>query len=250
MGFSEYKPPFDREGFVVVRQFLPPDQLQVLIANLDRYIRDIVPNLPDADAFYQDEFQPESLKQLQHMGQDAYFEQYRQHPCWVALAETLLDEPVRVQQPEWFNKPPGSGHLTPPHQDNFYFNLIPPNVVTLWLSLDRVDEENGCLRYVSQSHHRGIRPHGSTRIIGFSKAITDYSPQDADQEVAIRLEPGDLVAHHGNTIHRADANRSVDRNRRAFAMVCRGKSCRRDEGGYARYLQQLTDQHRQAGLQP
>ena len=64
----------------------------------------------------------------------------------------------------------------------------------------------------------------------------------------IRLQPGDVVAHHGETIHRAEPNRSAARFRRAFAMVFRGASCRRDEESFARYLIALKEQHRQLGL--
>jgi phytanoyl-CoA hydroxylase len=103
------------------------------------------------------------------------------------------------------------------------------------MALEKVDEENGCLRYVAGSHLKGIRTHAVTKILGFSQGITDYGPVDQAQEVTIRLEPGDVVAHHGNTIHRADPNRSETRHRRAFAMVCQGESCRRDEAAMARY---------------
>jgi len=85
-------------------------------------------------------------------------------------------------------------------------------------------------------------------VLGFSQGITDYSPDDQAREVAIHLQPGDVVAHHGNTIHRADANRSATRNRRAFAMVCKGMSCGRDEEAYTRYLAALKTQHEQMGL--
>ena len=30
------------------------------------------------------------------------------------------------------------------------------DVLTIWLALDPVDEQNGCLRYVAGSHRRGI----------------------------------------------------------------------------------------------
>jgi len=39
---------------------------------------------------------------------------------------------VQGDAPEWFNKPPATNHITPPHQDNYYFCLEPPNVVTIW----------------------------------------------------------------------------------------------------------------------
>src|SRR5690606_1003387 len=159
-----------------IREFLPPDELAELQANLDRYIKEVVPSLPSRDAFYQDRSRPETLKQLQHMGHDPYFVKYREHPRWQQLADELIGEPCEAKEPEWFNKPPGTEHPTPPHQDNFYFCLRPPNVATLWLALDHVDAENGCLRYVTGSHQRGIRLHLRTGILGFSQGITDYGP--------------------------------------------------------------------------
>ena len=248
MTYDQYKPAFDRDGFVVVRQFLTPGELTSLAKNLDRYIREVVPTLPDAEAFYQDKSRPETLKQLQHMGLDPFFHEYKRHPRWNALATALVGETVEVQDPEWFNKPPGTDHATPPHQDNYYFKLEPSNVATLWLALETVDEENGCLRYVPRSHLPETRPHGASQVLGFSQGITDYGSEDLVREVAIELEPGDLVAHHGQTIHRADANRSTSRTRRAFAMVCQGVSCRRNEAAIKRHQAVVKVQHDSMGL--
>jgi phytanoyl-CoA hydroxylase len=182
------------------------------------------------------------------MDLDPYFRAYVLHPTWRALARTLLGEETEVQAPEWFNKPPGQEAPTPPHQDNYYFNLKPPSVLTIWLALDPVDSDNGCLRYVPGSHRLGLRPHGRSNVLGFSQGITDYGPDDQAREVQIHLQPGDAVVHHGEMIHRAEPNRSRNRQRRAFAMVCRGVSCRRDDEGYARYEAALKTQHQQLGL--
>lgn len=239
---------FERDGFVVIRQLLPPHELAELALNLDRYIHEVVPHLPDADAFYEDRARPETLKQLQRMGQDEFFGAYANGPRWVSVAEGLLGEPAIAEQPEWFNKPPGTNHVTPPHQDNYYFCLAPPSVLTIWLALDDVDAENGCLRYVAGSHLRGFRPHGRSRILGFSQGITDYSADDFAREVAITLRPGDAVAHHGMTIHRADANMSGSRSRRSFAIVFKGIACQRDEAAFARYQASARAQHQEMGL--
>jgi phytanoyl-CoA hydroxylase len=249
MNFDQYRAGYDRDGFVIVRQFLRGPDLAELNANLDRYIREVVPGLPDSQAFYLDRSRPQTLKQLQHMGVDPFFRAYPNHPTWVALARALVSEEAHAGDPEWFNKPTASGSPTPPHQDNYYFNLKPPNVVTIWLALDPVDEENGCLRYVAGSHRRGLRPHGRSNILGFSQGITDYGPDDRAHEVQIHLQPGDAVAHHGETIHRAEPNGSATRPRRAFALVFKGVSCRRDEEAFARYQAALQEQHRQMGLQ-
>ncbi len=239
---------YDRHGFVVVRRFLDGADLAELQAQLARYIRDVVPTLADTAAFYQDRARPETLKQLHQMEADDFFRQYARHPHWTALAQTLVGEEVQPGKPEWFNKPPDTNHITPPHQDNFYFCLEPANVVTLWLALDSIDAENGCLRYVSGSHRGGFRAHARSQILGFSQGITDYSADDFVRETAVLLQPGDLVAHHGMTIHRADANLSSVRHRRSFAMVFQGLSCRRDETAFARYQDSARRQQREMGV--
>jgi phytanoyl-CoA hydroxylase len=248
MAFKQEKCGFDEHGFTVVRGLLNRSDFLELQVNLERYIGEVVPTLSDGDAFYVDRERPETLKQLMRMGCDPWFRDYMRQPQWTALAQELIGEPVEADEPEWFDKPPGTSSVTPPHQDNFYFSLAPANVVTLWLALDEVDAENGCLRYVDGSHLRGFRPHAKSKILGFSQGITDFSADDFSREVAVRLSPGDVVAHHGMTIHRADANLSATRHRRSFAMVYRGVSCRRDEEAYARYLASARKQQQELGL--
>ena len=202
----------------------------------------------EKQALYQERERPEPLKQLQHMQVDSFFDDYRQNSRWKELAETLIGEEAFCEGPEWFNKPPNTAHPTPPHQDNYYFNLTPPNVLTIWLALDAVDRENGCLRYVRGSHINGARPHSRTSVLGFSQQISDYGEADRQQEVEIHLQPGDVAVHHGWTIHRAEPNSTAGRNRRSFAMVFKGVSCRRDEASFQRYQQSLESQHAQMGL--
>src|SRR2546426_10802175 len=96
MAYQEEKLAYEQDGFVIVRQFLSGRDLNELRENLERYIRDVVPTLPDSAAFYQDRRRPETLKQMQHMGGDAFFREYTAHPRWVGLAESLVGEPVQA----------------------------------------------------------------------------------------------------------------------------------------------------------
>jgi phytanoyl-CoA hydroxylase len=246
MDIESMKTTFESDGVVVVSEFLSGDAFDEVRINLDRYIRDVVPGLAPEHAYYEDRSCPETLKQLQHMSVDPFFEAYRQNRKWLDLAEALLGEPVEASEPEWFNKPPGTEHATPPHQDNYYFNLVPPNVLTIWMAVDPVDEENGCLRYVPGSHKQGVLVHERSNVLGFSQHISDHIVS-ADTEVMVTLSPGDAVVHHGNIIHRADANRTLDRHRGAFAMVMRGESCELDEEAFARYQATATKQVRDLG---
>ena len=245
---GRWKEAYDRDGYVVIRQFLSGSAFARLQLDLERYIREVVPSLPDGDAFYEDRSNPQTLKQLNRLQGDETLAEYLRHPAWNDLARCLLGEACQAEGMEWFNKPPGTNHATPPHQDNFYFCLAPPQVLTMWLALDDVDEENGCLRYVPGSQLRGIRPHLRTTTLGFSQGIPDYTAADYAAEAPIVMSAGDLTVHHGNTIHRADANQSTMRHRRSFAMVFRGASCVRDATAFQRYLASSKAQREEFGL--
>ena len=247
--YAEYKEAFDRDGYVLIKQFLPPEEFEVLAANIARYIREVVPGLDEKLAFYQDRERPETLKQIQCMEKnDRFFAEYASAARWHDLARTLIGEPAAPMQLEWFNKPPNTEHPTPPHQDNYYFKLVPCNVASVWVAVDPIDHENGTLRYVAGSHRGGVRPHGRTDILGFSQGITDYTDADEEKEVALSLEPGDALIHHGWTIHRADPNISPTRHRQAFAMVFEGESCRPDEEAKKAYAEALDNQHQELGV--
>lgn len=242
--YEHYRNAYDRDGFVQIRSFLPPVEFEVLAENVARYVRDVAPKLVEGDAFYQDQERPETLKQLQRMANyDSFFAEYCNDERWNTLAVTLIGEPAKTLQPEWFNKPPNTEHPTPPHQDNYYFKLTPCNVASIWVAIDPIDEENGCLRYSPGSHLRGARPHGRTDVLGFSQGITDYGPADEEREAPLSLNPGDALIHHGWTIHRADPNTSMSRHRQAFAMVFEGDSCRPDVEAKKEYADALKSQH-------
>ena len=105
---------------------------------------------------------------------DDHFKELTESDRFAKLAELLLDDGVISKNMEWFTKPARSDAETPPHQDGFYFMLEPNEALTLWLALDTVNDENGCIHYVRGSHRRGMRPHNQTAVFGFSLGVTDY----------------------------------------------------------------------------
>ncbi len=236
---------FAKEGFVVMSDFLDQPTFEELSTNLDRYIRDIVPGLPPTLAYYEEQGVPASLKALHYIDQhDAYFAEFVQRPVFRSLAEQLLSSDVCLRAAEWFCKPPGHSNVTPPHQDGYYFCLQPDQVVTLWIPIDAIDQENGCLYYVPGSHLRGLRPHRRSSVLGFSQGVADWGPEDQVAAVAVPVKPGDVLAHHSRTIHLADAN-SSQRLRRAFAIVYASTACVTDEEAKQRYQHSLKELHQE-----
>ncbi|ARF53271.1 phytanoyl-CoA dioxygenase family protein [Streptomyces gilvosporeus] len=229
MDCRQYKPAFDRDGYVVIRQFLTCDELSELRSQIHRFIREVAPSLPDTQVFHSvGEDGQRRIRLVLRMNCDAFFEDYRSHPKWLSLAQALLGEAAEASPPIYFDKPPTTDMPTPPHQDNCSLGLDPPSGVEMLLAThERMDEENGCLRYVPGSHHGGLRPHTYSGIRGFALAA-QFDPADEAREVLVPLDPGDLVCHHPLTVHRALRNRSRHRSRSAFGMWFQGRSARPD----------------------
>jgi phytanoyl-CoA hydroxylase len=240
---------FEADGFAALRQFLVGDELGELIGHVDRFIKNVVPLMPAEQVFYEDKSDAASLKQIQHMGDhDAWFCDLFTAGRFRQIAEMILAGPVVPKNMQYFNKPPGVGQPTPPHQDGFYFMLDPCKAVTMWFALEDVDEETGCVRYVPGSHKAGMREHGRTQTLGFSQGIVDYpAADDSDDEVAMVAKAGDLLVHHAMTIHRANGNQSAARSRRALGFIYYSDQAREDVRAHAAYQQQLAAQMKATG---
>ena len=242
-------PSYARDGFVILLGFLDASSIEAVSAQLDRFILEVVPSMPAEHVFYEDKDDASTLKQLQHLDQhDAWFDELFRMGPFRSLAEELLGGPVVSKNFQYFNKPPGVGKATPPHQDGYYFKLDPCEAVTMWLALDTVDEENGCVRYVKGSHELGMREHGRTQTLGFSQGVVDF-PLEKDRlaEVPCPAQPGDLLAHDALTIHWADGNRSQTRSRRALGLIYYSERAQEDAAAHAAYQRRLAEDLRREG---
>jgi phytanoyl-CoA hydroxylase len=126
--------------------------------------------------------------------------------------------------------------------------LDPQQAVTMWLALEKADEENGCVKYIKGSHKKGMRTHGRTTTLGFSQGIVDFgTEEDIKEEIAFPANPGDLLVHHSLTIHRAGANTTADRTRKAMGLIYWGGSAKEDKEAKQRYMQQLQEERKGEG---
>jgi phytanoyl-CoA hydroxylase len=99
-------------------------------------------------------------------------------------------------------KAPGGGGFQY-HQDNQY-RLFDGLGVNLWLALEDIDEQNGCLCLVPGSHKLGPLDWVPTGDPNKSRTIT-WEPDNA---VPIRMRAGDCLAFDRLTIHCSLANRT------------------------------------------
>jgi phytanoyl-CoA hydroxylase len=245
--FAPLRDRFDEDGFVVIKGLYSLAEAGDLRSQVERYIREVVPRLPQDAAFFDDYSRPETLRKMQSLDKhDSWFRQFMNTGKHVPLLEYFLRDKFSPQGLEWFDKLPHDQNATPPHQDAFYWCRKPNIACALWIALDAVDQDNGCLWYAKGSHKLGVLPHSPSGVLGFSQGIRDFN-QSQYEAVPIELLPGEAVAHHSATIHWTSINKT-GRHRRALSTFCFGASTVLDEEAFGRYQASLKAQLSQRGI--
>jgi phytanoyl-CoA hydroxylase len=236
---------FNLDGYVSIPGFFDCDEVATLNENKERFIRDVVPDMPESEVYYDDKKDVGTLKQLQMMWKyDEFFGGLMaEESKLTALAQVCLGERPKPINMQYFNKSPQANLPTPPHQDGVFFHLVPSNAITMWIALEDVEPEQGCVNYVQGSHKYGMRAHGASGTLGFSQTILDFGlPYDRQNTKSFPCKAGHLIAHHSLTIHWAEGNTSTDKTRQAIGAIYYGVSCEENVKTKKAYQAQLDAQ--------
>lgn len=241
---KELRESFLKDGFIFFPGFLNQNEIDSVNKKIQEFIAQKVSEMPTDQVYYEDKSDENTLKQLQQLFKyDPFFYDMMFGSRFEKLASILLDDEVIGKNIQYFNKPPKIGKPTPAHQDGYYFMLEPNEAVTMWMALEPVDEENGCVRYVKGSHKKGMREHGRTQTLGFSQGITDFgTEEDLANEVFFPTQAGDLLVHHSLTIHRADGNSTTDRTRKAMGFIYYAAKAKEDKKAHEEYAKKLAQE--------
>lgn len=151
------------------------------------------------------------------------------HEKTLTIARQLMGEDMTLDFDMLIDKAPMSNTPTPWHQDCAYWIDMPDKrAVSCWVSLDEATVDNGCMWYIPGSHHLPVRSHYPA---GKGGGALECDAQE-DEGLAIPLQPGDCVLHHGGTAHYSRGN-STSLLRRAFITNFRPQAMvdyERDQG--------------------
>lgn len=115
-------------------------------------------------------------------------------------------------------KMPEDSKETPWHQDFPYWPMNEHGAFSIWIALDDVDEENGCMMFVPKSHKIG---NFNPINLADPQDIYDYAKGtgiEEQQPVIARMKAGSCTFHNGLTFHYAHPNKTA-KPRRALAII-------------------------------
>ncbi|MBL4883347.1 MAG: phytanoyl-CoA dioxygenase family protein [Planctomycetaceae bacterium] len=217
---------YQRDGVVRISQLFSAEMITKIREELQRYIcEDLDAKPADARTLEAD---GKTIRNLWRLEQHCpYFRQLAQQAELVELIGQLVGgEPVLCGV-ETFSKPARIGSGVPYHQDNAYFCQTPPDMLTLWIAIDRVTVENGAVTFILGSHQQGMLPTKPSGVTGNSIGLANEPTTPKSEQFCATLEPGDATIHHCQIIHHSDANQT-DQSRLGLLFVYRASHTKTD----------------------
>jgi ectoine hydroxylase-related dioxygenase (phytanoyl-CoA dioxygenase family) len=217
---------FRRDGFVHLKGLIDAKAVDAYRAAVDAAVtarkRNDTRSLAEKSPYEQ------SFIQCQYLWED--FPPVRPltfHPKVVGAAAALIGaERMRIWHDQALYKEVG-GRETDAHQDHPYWPIAELKTLTAWIPLVEVDDTAGCMGYVPGSHDSKAEyvnifsePGSGEKLLAKQKAAPVYKP----------ARPGDVLFHHGLTVHLAKPNRS-DRTRKAYTVIYFADGCTRSANG-------------------
>jgi ectoine hydroxylase-related dioxygenase (phytanoyl-CoA dioxygenase family) len=151
-----------------------------------------------------------------------YCPKLRKTACFkngLRIAQQLLGNEARCMSDLTILKKQRVGAGTPWHQDEAFRDPnFEYNEVTVWVALQDVTPEGGCLRFIPKSHKGEVLEHGPAGNDPTSQGLQCNGQFDADSSVSCPIPAGGCTIHSSRTLHGAGPNVS-DNPRFAYIMI-------------------------------
>ena len=244
---DEQRAAFRRDGFVLVENLSTAEEIASLRLLYDRLFserrgweRGDLFDMVGRDDLDKGLALPQMLSPSRY---EPLLRQSRLYSGAFSIARQLLGPHAENMLEHAIMKPSSSAAATPWHQDDAFARRGCgfEESISIWMPLQDVDVENGCLLYVRGSNHGPLYPHRSPGNDPRIHGLEVVSTPDLTNCVAVPVPAGGAVIHHSRTLHGAGANAS-DQPRRAYVLgfAVQSQSHKRFARDYPWNLEKIT----------
>jgi ectoine hydroxylase-related dioxygenase (phytanoyl-CoA dioxygenase family) len=211
---------YQENGYIQINDVFSQEELDEISALTDEINERIEKTLPPIEE--RTPYQQAFLQVVNVWREDERFRKFTFHPVVGDIARRLMRaDHVRLWHDHLMTKLPGNaGRATDWHQDFPYWPMTEGGPMSVWIPMQDVGLENGCMHFVPKSHDWNLREVVRIDIdehADIFDAIRDKRPEEV-QRVYCPLKRGSVTFHNGLTIHYAGKN-LTDQPRKVFSVI-------------------------------
>ena len=243
---------YERDGFLILKDFLPPTTCDQLRARAEQLVQEFDPAgvisifttqeqsrvaddyflesgdkvrfFFEADAFLLDgtlkQSKERSINKIGHALHelDPIFKAFSHSPkIYELVADLKIEDPQLVQSMYIFKQPQIGGEVAC-HQDSTFLYNEPIDIAGLWFALEDATVKNGCLWAIPGGQRLGLKSRWVRSSEGGMRFdVFDETPFPEDDLIPLEVTKGSLIILHGLLPHKSLANRSEE-SRHAFTL--------------------------------
>jgi len=204
---------FDDQGFVVIEDAVGPDDLELIVAEIDRFETELETFLrtqADDRVFIAE---ADAITFTTHLvARSPIVHALVTSPVFVDLCADVVGPDVNMYWDQAVYKKPEKPRRFPWHQDNGYTFIEPQQYLTCWLALTDATEQNGCPWIAPGAHRAGTLAHTYVEPLGYECFA---EPPSAPQPAPVRA--GSALVFSSLTPHMTGPN-LTDEVRKAYIL--------------------------------
>jgi ectoine hydroxylase-related dioxygenase (phytanoyl-CoA dioxygenase family) len=229
---SEHARQFREEGFFVLEGIVPPDDLDTLRGECQRFI--------DAREREMDRLGVDRID-LDHRGSRYFLHAYGKSPAverflssglMAQIAQAALGDTVYLFNEQYVVKAAERGMKFSWHQDSGFIDYAHRPYLTCWIALDDMTEANGTV-YLLPYSRAGTRDVVKHERDGETGDLVGYSGDDPGWPVIVPA--GSIACFSSTLLHRSGSN-TTDRMRRVYVAQYSAEPILSEDGSQPRML--------------
>ncbi|XP_060575549.1 L-proline trans-4-hydroxylase-like [Ruditapes philippinarum] len=206
---DEMKDAFNKDGYLIVRKLFCNEELQKMKKNYE-----------DGEDYHKNKFMVkdkegnESAQITWNFPGNDIFGMAARCEKLAGTCQQLLGGEVYHYHSKFVVKDPKTGGQRAWHQDYGYWyknGCLFPDMMTVFVSIDTANKENGCLQVLEGSHRAGRVEHG---LYGGEQGADVERVEELKKFCPLKyveMNPGDALFFHCNLLHTSDINSSESR---------------------------------------
>ncbi len=200
---------FNKNGFVILKNVINKKEVHSLFKEIEIIKKEALKTKNKRYFHLTSDHRINTIHNIQKFYKSKKLLKLSKNQKILKFLKSVLSKNIFVRNFEFFLKPAKTGMASPPHQDNFFWNIADSKAANVWIALSDSNKKNGGIYYLKGSQKLGMVDNKPSQMKGTSQKVEFKKIRKKNfKKIFPNLKMGDCLVHHCEIIHGSYKNQS------------------------------------------